>query len=154
MHISFYHIAAATPAAVDAVVPPLLKKCREANYVAGIMCQSAQHSARLSDWLWSFDAADFLPHVPASSPEAVYSPIHLDVTDLTQIDVLFALNNLPPVLHDADNAPPETLKKCLFLFDEQPAHLANARKYWKKLKQTPHNMAYYAYENAAWQRKA
>lgn len=155
MNANFYHIRSAMPAAVDAVVPPLLQKCLETgSRRIHVMCASDEHCQRLSDWLWSHQADAFLPHVHMAAPEAAATPVLVGTSLPEMSDILLLLNTATPdVIQDVQQRFPG-LQKCMCLFDDQGTHTAQARQAWKTLQAQSGNLAYYVQEKEGWQRKA
>ena len=76
--IGFYHL---TRSGLEQALPQLLQKTMEAEKRALIVLGSPERVQWLSDQLWTFDAASWLPHGSQKDGDPELQPIWLDTKD-------------------------------------------------------------------------
>jgi DNA polymerase-3 subunit chi len=72
----------------------LVRKARAAQCRIVLLSRDAQQQAALDEALWTFSAADFLPHVAAAHPHATETPVILSSDDLDELPHHHVLINL------------------------------------------------------------
>lgn len=166
MLIRFYHIAGETPAAADAVLPPLLEKARQAGLQVLLVCPSEGRATRLDETLWTYADDSFLPHTLAeaeTSATQARAPVLLATPDHPISDL--ARGRLAIILAGAEAAFPALLgaapeqgaeqgnDKLFYLFHAAPPVLENARAHWKAHKSGGHALEYWQETAGKWQKK-
>ncbi len=146
--IQFYHLLT-TP--LERALPKLLEKAYGAGAKVLLVAASEERIAQLSDLLWSYDPASFLPHGSAKDGHDENQPIFLS----TQMDA----PNGASILLVTDGATPEAPEKferILDMFDGNDAEsLARARQRWTLYKNAGHTVTYMKQtESGGWKQAA
>lgn len=151
--INFYHTNGDTPAAVDAILPPLLEKIIAGGQQALIICPTESRSHRLDETLWTFSDTSFLPHATLETKHPEEQPVLLTFAEHPQPE--HALPRLPVVLAGAESvlAGPLEAPKILYLFTAAQTDVDRARPLYKTLKQAGHTLTYWQQTGSGWQKK-
>lgn len=133
--IQFYHLLH-TP--LPRALPKLMEKMLASGSKAVVLTGSQASASALSDALWSYDPASFLPHGTAAEAHPESQPIY--VTWKTEnpngADVLVITDGSQ---HDAF----EGYGKVLDMFDGSDAEcVAKARQRWATYKEAGHQLTY------------
>ena len=151
--INFYHTTGDTPAALDAILPPLLEKVLGSKQQALIICPTESRSHRLDETLWTFTDTSFLPHATHDTKHAAEQPILLTHAEVEL--PAHAVHRLPVVLAGAESALDSVTssEKILYLFTAAPADVTRARPLFKSLKAAGHTVTYWQQTATGWSKK-
>lgn len=145
--IGFYHL---TRSGLDQALPQLLQKTLGAGKRALVVLGSEERVRWLDDYLWTFDAASWMPHGSARDGDPEMQPVWLDVTD--------ANPNKAEFIFLADGGVSERVsefERCFDLFDGKDEDaVAQARSRWKVLKEAGHDLTYWQQGDRGWEKKA
>jgi len=154
--INFYHAQGETPAAVDALLPPLLEKAIQAGAHILLVTPTAARRQRVDEALWTYADAAFLPHATVDDARPEAQPVLLATAE---DDMGAHLNGrLPVLLAGAESALEGALQtspeKLFYLFSAAPADVERARALWKTLKkQEGHTLTYWQKTDSGWSKK-
>jgi DNA polymerase-3 subunit chi len=146
--IAFYHLLRSP---LEAVLPKLLEKTREADKRAVVMAGSEARVEALNALLWAYDQDSWLPHGSAKDGNAEDQPIWLTEKDENPNAAQFLF------LTDGVAAgDPSTYERCFDLFDGRDEEaVAAARERWRILKEAGHALTYWQQnEQGRWEEKA
>lgn len=150
--INFYHTTGDTPAALDAILPPLLEKALASGAQPLIICPTESRSHRLDETLWTFTDTSFLPHATHDSKHAEAQPILLTHAEVEL--PAHAVHRLPVVLAGAETALNTiTADKILYLFTAAESDVSRARPLFKSLKAAGHTVTYWQQTSTGWSKK-
>lgn len=158
--VSFYQVTGELPAAVDAVLPPLLEKILKSGAQALVVTPTEARCTRLDETLWTYAEASFLPHATTTDATPENHPVLLTYADEAQNPCTHAPGRLPLVLAGAEAvleqllAQPTPPEKILYLFTASQADVTRARPFYKKLKEQNHQLQYWQQTEKGWQNKA
>ncbi|TDK47470.1 DNA polymerase III subunit chi [Antarcticimicrobium luteum] len=144
----FYHL---TRRPLEATLPVLLGKAREAGWRIAVRGTDAGRLEWLDEKLWQGADDGFLPHGLAGGPHDADQPILLTTG---------AAANDPACLMAVDGAgvtPEEVqaLERVCVLFDgHDPEALDQARSQWKALTDAGCSAQYWSEESGRWEKKA
>ncbi len=145
--IGFYHL---TRSGLDQALPQLLQKTMAAGKRALVVLGSEQRVQWFNDYLWTFDAASWMPHGTPKEGDAAAQPVWLDVGDDNP--------NKAEFLFLADGGTSDRIadfERCFDLFDgHDDDAVADARARWKTLKEAGHQLAYWQQGERGWEKKA
>ena len=133
--IQFYHL---TSTSFDRALPKLLEKALQGGFRALVLMASEEKAEAMSNTLWTYDPASFLPHGTAKDGYDMQQPIYLTAQEdnPNQADLLVVTDG--SVL-ELDNS----FKRVLDMFDgNDEAAVADARARWKKYQNAGHNVVY------------
>jgi DNA polymerase-3 subunit chi len=145
----FYHL---TRAPLEATLPALIGKAREAGWRVAVRGTSADRMAWLDEKLWLGPEEQFLPHGLAGGAFDADQPVLLT----TGAD----LPNGAACLMSVDGAEVEAaevdrLDRVCILFDgAEPDAVAHARGQWKALTGAGCSAQYWSQESGRWEKKA
>jgi DNA polymerase-3 subunit chi len=143
----FYHLERT---GLDQVLPELLEKTLARGWKALVRTAEPDRIEHLDGWLWSYRDESFLPHAPASEPNAARQPVLLT----TGLDN----PNAAEALFLVDSADPGELAdyaRCVVIFDgADPAQLAAARALWARIKAQGHPVSYWKQQARGWEKQA
>jgi DNA polymerase-3 subunit chi len=145
----FYHL---TRRPLDATLPALLSRAREAGWHVVVRGRDASHLAWLDERLWLGPEDDFLPHGLAGGPHDALQPILL-TTDRAAANGASCLM----AVDGAEVAPDEVQRlerTCILLDGNDDAALNVARGQWKMLTAAGCSAQYWSEESGRWQKKA
>jgi len=145
----FYHL---TRRPLEATLPVLLGKAREAGWRIAVRGTDAGRMAWLDEKLWLGGDEAFLPHGLAGGPHDADQPILLT----TQAQAANDPNCLMAV-DGAEVTPQEVqaLERVCVLFDgHDPEALNRARRQWKALTDAGCSAQYWSEESGRWEKKA
>ncbi|SEW06903.1 DNA polymerase III, chi subunit [Cognatiyoonia koreensis] len=146
--VYFYHL---TETPLEATLPTLLSKSRDAGWRILVRGTDAALLERLDNVLWQGPVDSFVPHGLAGGPYDAEQPILLgaDVSS-DGFDCVMSVSG-------AEVAPEEVtaLQRTCVLFDgHDGAALDHARTQWKTLTQAGVSAQYWAQDNGRWAMKA
>jgi DNA polymerase III subunit chi len=158
---AFYHTSGDTPAAVDAALPQLLSKAREAGHKLAIVCPTPERLHRLDEALWSYAESSFLPHSPLedATPAIDKHPILLLTPEEATENPAAFTGRIPVLLAGTEGAQPllpESAERVLYLFHNNPDVVAGARSFFKTVKSASSSAPAYWQQSSAgkWEKKA
>ena len=144
----FYHL---TRQPLEATLPMLLGKARQAGWRVAVRGQDADRLAWLDERLWLGPGDGFLPHGIAGGPHDAHQPILLTLDKAA---------NDPACLMTIDGADVsadevQRLERVCVLFDgnDDPA-VQTARGQWKALTDAGCAAQYWSEECGRWEKKA
>ena len=144
----FYHL---TRQPLEATLPMLLGKARQAGWRVAVRGNDADRIAWLDEKLWLGPEDGFLPHGIAGGPHDADQPILLTVN---------IASNDPACLMTIDGADVtaeevQHLERVCILFDGiDDASLQTARGQWKVLTDAGCSAQYWSEESGRWEKKA
>ncbi len=144
----FYHL---TRQPLEATLPMLLGKARQAGWRVAVRGNDANRIAWLDEKLWLGPEDGFLPHGIAGGPHDAHQPILLTVG---------GASNDPACLMTIDGADVtadevQCLERVCILFDgNDDASLQTARGQWKALTDAGCSAQYWSAEGGRWEKKA
>ena len=146
--VYFYHL---TRQPLEATLPMLLGKARQAGWRVAVRGQDADRLAWLDERLWLGPEDGFLPHGIAGGPHDAHQPILLTLDKAA---------NDPACLMTIDGADVsadevQRLERVCVLFDgnDDPA-VQTARGQWKALTDAGCAAQYWSEESGRWEKKA
>jgi DNA polymerase-3 subunit chi len=141
--IRFYHL---TRKSLEHVLPELLEKTLARGSKAVVMAGSAERVEALTQYLWTYNPNNFLPHGSAKDGYAELQPIWLTPQDErpNEADILFL----------ADGAQSERVDEyqrvCEIFDGNNEEALAAARKRWAAYKANGHELSYWQQGERGW----
>ena len=150
--VRFYHLQRRS---LEQTLPLLLQKVLERGLRAVVMAGSTERVEALTQHLWTFDSASFLPHGSRRDGSAADQPVWLtaDAENPNGAQVL--------VLTDGVDGSGADLQGLGFvtvcdLFDgNDGAAVAAARERWRRCKSAGHDLTYWQQASqGGWERKA
>ena len=151
--IRFYHL---TKSRLDDALTRLLRSVVDRHDRAVVMTGSGERAEALNAYLWSYDAASFLPHGSARDGNAAEQPIYLTAS--------FENPNGAKLLMLCDGAEPPAASDlaaqgfdmvCTLFNGQDEEALAAARSSWRTYKMAEQHLVYYQQdEDGAWVEKA
>ena len=145
--IRFYHLELAS---TDQVLPQLVAKALQTGQNVLIKVMNDQELNRLSDHLWTFDPASFIPHGVPNDPHSKDHPVFLTTADENpnEAHILFTTNM-------AEYLEFNSYQMVCALFDgKNDKALSAARTLWKSLKDSSHILTYWQQGAKGWEKKA
>ena len=143
----FYHLERT---GLDQALPELLEKTLQRGWKAMVRTPAEDRIDHLDAWHWRYRDDRFLPHAPASEPDAARQPILLtsDIENLNAADALFLI----------DGAEPGDLsgyQRCIVVFDgADEDQLRTARAQWTAVKARGLPMSYWKQQARGWEKQA
>lgn len=147
--ISFYQVMDETPAAVDLAVALLLEKVLKSEHNAIVRAPNEDRLERLNSNLWSYKDDSFIPHGSKEDGHEEQQPIYLSTEqdNPNGADILVTISG-------AESGDFSTYERVLDVFDASDISIKQARARWKEYKSKGYPLAYFAYENGTWAKKA
>ena len=147
--VYFYHL---TRHPLEAVLPMLLGKARQAGWRVLVRGRNAQHLEFLDEKLWLGAEDEFLPHGIAGGEHDADQPILLtmDQDNRNTSTCVMAVDG-------ADVTPEEVIEMervCILFDGNDEAALTRARGQWKALTGAGCSAQYWSQESGNWQKKA
>lgn len=143
----FYHL---TDSPLEATLPLLLGKCREAGWRVLVRGSDPALLERLDKVLWEADPNSFLPHGMAGGEHDAQQPVLLGDVPFDGFQCLMSVAGAN-VMPDEINASDRT---CILFDGHDPAAVEFARGQWKTLTDAGVAAKYWAQENGRWTQKA
>lgn len=145
--ISFYHLLH-TP--LERALPKLVEKVLDSGARAVIRTGSPERAEMLSNALWTFDQASFVPHGTARDGNAAEQPVWItpEHENPNGADIL--------ILTDGAATPDfDGYRRCLEMFDGRDEDaVADARRRWLDYKSGDHDLTYWQQtEQGGWEKK-
>ena len=145
--ISFYHLLH-TP--LERALPKLVEKVLESGARAVIRTGSPERAEALSNALWTFDQASFVPHGTVRDGNGARQPVWITPEDENPngADIL--------ILTDGATTPAFAgFRRCLEMFDGRDEDaVADARRRWSDYKSGDHDLTYWQQtEQGGWEIK-
>ncbi|NTU76764.1 MAG: DNA polymerase III subunit chi [Alphaproteobacteria bacterium] len=141
--IRFYHLTRST---LEQALPELLEKTLERGWRAVVMAGSNERVEALTQHLWTYRQASFLPHGSAKDGNAPVQPVWLTSTDERPNDA--------EVLFLTDGATSDLLEKyarvCEIFDGNHDEAVAAARQRWKIYKDADHVLSYWQQGERGW----
>lgn len=146
--VFFYHL---TDNPLDATLPMLLGKARQAGWRILVRGQDKTVLSRLDQVLWNGAPDHFLPHGLAGGPSDADQPILLgDAVSAVGFDCVMSVSGA-----DVTASEVGLLQRTCVLFDGyDEAAVARARTQWKAFSDTGCAAQYWAQEDGRWIKKA
>lgn len=146
--IAFYHLMRSP---LEAVLPRLLEKTRQAGKRAVVLAGSEERVEALNALLWTHDPDGWLPHGSAKDGNAPEQPVWLTEKDENPNGAQFLF-----LTDGVAAAEPGAFERCFDLFDgHDEAAVAAARQRWRTLKEAGHELTYWQQNDAGkWEKKA
>lgn len=147
--VYFYHL---TRTPLEATLPMLLGKAREAGWRVAVRGTSAERMAWLDERLWLGTDDSFLPHGLAGGPHDADQPILLTTGPeaANGAQCVMAMDNA-----QVDAAEVAALKRVCILFDGNDAQaVAASRDQWRALTRAGCAAQYWSQEDGPWTKKA
>lgn len=145
--VSFYHLQRTT---LEQALPKLLERTLERGANALVFASSSVRVDHLSDALWTYDAASFLPHGSAGDREPERQPVYLTTEEENPNGAEF--------LYLVDGGQPSflaTFRRVLDLFDgNSDGPVAKARERWKSARAAGFEVTYWKQSDAGRWEKA
>lgn len=143
----FYHL---TESPLEATLPMLLGKSRQAGWRVLVRGRDAALLKRLDDILWTGSDEGFLPHGMAGGPHDADQPILLGDGASDGFACVMSVGGA-----DVSASEVAALERVCILFDgHDAAALDRARGQWKALTEAGCAAQYWAQENGGWTKKA
>ncbi|WP_068312332.1 DNA polymerase III subunit chi [Polycladidibacter hongkongensis] len=136
---------------LDKVLPKLLEKCLERDWQVAVQFGSKERCDAMNSYLWTYAEDGFLPHGTKEDGHPEFQPIYLTHESDNPNDAMVRF-----VVDRAPMPDPASYQRVVYIFDgsDQEA-LVEARAQWKALKDTEHELTYWAQtQNGGWDRKA
>jgi DNA polymerase-3 subunit chi len=133
--IQFYHLTS-TP--LERALPKLLEKAVQGGFKALVLMESDAKAGAMSEQLWTYDPASFLPHGTSADGYGSEQPIYLTASEdnPNHADLLVVTDGSELEFDD-------TFKRVLDMFDGTDEEaVAKARGRWKKYQAAGHSVAY------------
>ena len=135
--VRFYHLTRGT---LESALPVMLERTLARGQRAVVQAGSEARVEALSNHLWTFNEASFLPHGTAKDGRREAQPVWLTWEDAPApngADVLFLTDGAASQRIDAYDL-------CAVLFDGKDEEaLAGSRSLWKDLKAAGHQVTYW-----------
>ena len=145
----FYHL---TRSPIEASLPPLLAKAREAGWRVAIRGTSEERLDWLDQKLWQGPDEGFLPHGMAGGPHDADQPVLLTTerNAANAPDCVMLIDGA-----ETDVSEIDALQRLCILFDGNDTKaLEAARSQWKSLTDAGAAAQYWSQEGGSWQKKA
>jgi DNA polymerase III subunit chi len=148
MTVQFYHLTASP---LEQALPKLLEKGLAAGYRALLLAPTPERVEQLSQWLWVYDPASFLPHGTVSEPQAQQQPVLLSTEAAPVNDARLWVVTDGRLVQDAPDGV-----RVLDMFDgSNDAATAAARERWTYYKNAGSDISYFRQnERGGWEKKA
>lgn len=144
----FYHLQRRS---LEQTLPPLLGKILQRGWRAVILTGSEERTEQLTQYLWTYDPASFLPHGNRKDGFSARQPIWLTATEENpnQAQVLV-------LTEGAALQAPESFVRVCDLFDgNDPGAVSAARTRWRRWRDAGHKLSYWQQEpGGKWSQKA
>ena len=146
--IRFYHMERS---ALEQVLPQLLGKALQGGHKVIVRCPNKALIDRLSELLWTYDAASFLPHGSSKDSHAQLQPIWLTDTDDNPNEAGVLI-----LTHGAESGDiSEYSMVCEMLDGRDQEAVGAARSRWKDYKDGGHEVTYWQQgTQGGWEKKA
>ncbi|MBD3677641.1 MAG: DNA polymerase III subunit chi [Rhodobacteraceae bacterium] len=145
----FYHL---TRAPLEATLPMLLEKSRQAGWRVLVRGVDAARLDWLDDKLWLGPEDGFLPHGRSGGEFDANQPVLLteEPGNLNDAACLMAVDGAPVSPEEV-----QSLERVCILFDgNDPAAVERARGQWRELTGAGCAAQYWSQESGSWQKKA
>ncbi|MEO1640032.1 MAG: DNA polymerase III subunit chi [Pseudomonadota bacterium] len=143
----FYHL---TESSVEATLPMLIGKAREAGWRVLVRGPDAALLKRLDDLLWQRPEDGFLPHGLAGGPHDAAQPVLLGDVPGEGFDCVMGIAGAEVSVEEVNS-----LSRVCILFDgHDEAALTHARGQWKALTDAGCTAQYWAQDGGRWIKKA
>jgi DNA polymerase-3 subunit chi len=145
--IRFYHLQRTKLAAA---LPKMLEMCLSRRWRALVLAEKSDQVIALSEALWTYDPASFLPHGEARDGHAAQQPIWLTHEDENpnEATVLF-------LTHGSNSESIGRYDLVCRLFDgTDDQAVAAARVCWKQEESEGHHLTYWQQTERGWEKKA
>lgn len=141
--VRFYHL---TRKSLEQVLPELLEKTVARGLRAVVMAGSAERVEALTQYLWTYNPNNFLPHGNAKDGNPEMQPIWLTPLDERP--------NGANVLFLTDGAHSESIgdyQRVCEIFDGTNENaVASARQRWAEYKSAGHDLSYWQQSDRGW----
>ena len=159
--VQFYHVSAASPAAVDDVLPPLISKMLDGGHRALVLCPTSGRMMRLDDALWAFRDSSFLPHGCLGMGGEAHQPVLLLPADVnaaaTEVQA-HSEGRVPVVLAGAETLLDAVLAlpvpRVCYVFSASESDMGRARELYKTLKKQNVKLVYWQQTDTGWKKMA
>lgn len=145
--IRFYHLE---KSGIDRVLPQLVGKALQTGQRVLVKTASTPEAEHLSDILWTFDPASFIPHGTVKDGSEADQPVFLTPTNDNPngASILFVTGP-----ESTENL--ESYQLVCEIFDgRNDDALAAARARWKTYKDAGHDLTYWQQGDKGWEKKA
>lgn len=146
--IAFYHLEHAR---LEDALPKLLEKTLQAGKRGFVLARSEDRVEALTQSLWTYDPASWLPHGSAKDPAPEDQPIFLSAEEENQNKATFLF-----LTDGAEAQWVDAYERAFELFDgHDPGAVEAARARWKRYKAEGHDLTYWQQDmNGRWHKKA
>ena len=145
--IRFYHL---TRKSLEHALPELLEKTLERGWRAVVMASSPERVEALTQYLWTYNPNNFIPHGNAKDGNAEHQPIWLTPVDERP--------NNASILFLTDGAASEHVgdyeRVCEIFDGNDEGAVAAARQRWGGYKSAGHALSYWQQGDKGWMEKA
>jgi DNA polymerase-3 subunit chi len=141
--VRFYHL---TRKELEQVLPELLEKTLERGWKAVVMAASPERVEALTQYLWTYNPNNFLPHGSEKDGNAELQPVWLTPNDERP--------NAAEVLFLTDGATSERIgdyaRVCEIFDGNNETALAAARSRWSRYKTAGYDLSYWQQGERGW----
>lgn len=147
--VLFFHLQSRP---LEKVLPTILERALSRGQKVVVEVSSPERLSAIDDHLWAYSDESFLPHVPASDPDAGANPIVLTTQDHNpngaQVRICADGVRIPVSLQDYE--------RVVLIFDgDDPDALTAAREDWKTVRATGATASYWQQDDTGrWEKKA
>lgn len=147
--VLFFHLQSRP---LEKVLPTILERALARGQKVVVEVSSPERLSAIDDHLWAYSDESFLPHVPASDPDAAANPIVLTTQDHNpngaQVRICADGVRIPVSLQDYE--------RVVLIFDgDDPDALTAAREDWKTVRATGATASYWQQDDTGrWEKKA
>ena len=145
--VYFYHL---TTTPLEATLPMLVGKAREAGWRVLVRCADPTLTGRLDEVLWQGSEDGFLPHGIAGGPHDADQPVLLGDVPSDGFGCLMSVAGAAVT----ENEVKACDRVCILFDGHNDAALDHARGQWKTLTDAGCSAQYWAQQDGRWTKKA
>lgn len=145
--VYFYHL---TTTPLEATLPMLVGKAREAGWRVLVRCVDQTLTARLDEVLWQGPEDGFLPHGIAGGPHDAHQPVLLGDVPSDGFGCLMSVAGAAVT----ENEVKACARVCILFDGHNDSALDHARGQWKTLTDAGCSAQYWAQQDGRWTKKA
>ncbi len=143
----FYHLERST---LEQVLPELLERTLKRGWRAQVRVSGNDLRDEIDEWLWTWREDSFLAHGLEHDPYPARQPILITSSpeNLNKAQALF-------IIDQSEIGELEGWVRCFIIFDgRDDMATSRARDTWRRLKDSPVELAYWKQTDGGWQRAA
>ena len=145
--IGFYHLRTMP---LERALPSILERALAAGHRVVVVAGSPERVEHLSDLLWTYNDASFLPHGSARDGNADRQPVWLTTGEENPNGASMLV-----LVDGANSARLDAFARCCDIFDgNDEAAVAAARQRWKAAKAAGHQLIYWEQSDGKWQKRS